>query len=224
MAFGQSADEIAKKIEKLFKPQVPEGFASKIKFIPKLIELAKTPPKMVANAPCQEVVHSDPDLSTIPVIKCWPGDGGKFITFPMVITKSIDDSTRNMGMYRIQIYDKNTTGMHWYPGTGGAQHYAIAEAMGKPLPVAVMPELRQLQGAVRRNRGRVVDQRLGTPEPLDPDSMEQLAPRGVSPQAPGQSSDPRAGEIERRAVGTGQRTRPGVREVERLPPPVLESR
>ena len=123
MAFGRSADELAKKIEELFKPQVPEGIASKIKLIPKLIELAKTPPKMVTSAPCQEVVHSDPDLSIIPVIKCWPGDGGKFITLPMVITKSIEDSTRNMGMYRIQIYDKNTTGMHWHIHKDGANHF-----------------------------------------------------------------------------------------------------
>ena len=137
MAFGRSADELAKKIEELFKPQVPEGIASKIKLIPKLIELAKTPPKMVTSAPCQEVVHSDPDLSIIPVIKCWPGDGGKFITLPMVITKSIDDSTRNMGMYRIQIYDKNTTGMHWHIHKDGANHFSQYLQANKRMEAAI---------------------------------------------------------------------------------------
>ena len=137
MAFGRSADELARKIEELFKPQVPEGIASKIKLIPKLIELAKTPPKMVTSAPCQEVVHSDPDLSIIPVIKCWPGDGGKFITLPMVITKSIEDSTRNMGMYRIQIYDKNTTGMHWHIHKDGANHFSQYLQANKRMEAAI---------------------------------------------------------------------------------------
>ncbi len=137
MAFGRSADDLAKKIEELFKPQVPEGIASKIKLIPKLIELAKTPPKMVTSAPCQEVVHSDPDLSIIPVIKCWPGDGGKFITLPMVITKSIEDSTRNMGMYRIQIYDKNTTGMHWHIHKDGANHFSQYSQANKRMEAAI---------------------------------------------------------------------------------------
>ena len=137
MAFGRSADELAKKIEELFKPQIPEGMASKIKLIPKLIELAKTPPKMVTSAPCQEVVHSDPDLSIIPVIKCWPRDGGKFITLPLVITKSIDDSSRNMGMYRIQIYDKKTTGMHWHIHKDGAHHFSQYLQANKRMEAAV---------------------------------------------------------------------------------------
>lgn len=124
MAFGLNADEIAKKIEKLTKTQVPEGLASKIKLIPKLLGLSKTLPRTVTNAPCQEMVHTDPDLSIIPVLKCWPQDGGKFITLPMVITKSLEDSTRNMGMYRIQIHDKNTTGMHWHIHKDGANHFS----------------------------------------------------------------------------------------------------
>ena len=137
MALGRSPDELARKIEALVKPQVPEGVAGKIKLIPKLMELAKTPPKMVTSAPCQEVVHTDPDLSIIPVIKCWPRDGGKFITLPMVITKSIDHTTRNMGMYRIQIYDKNTTGMHWHIHKDGANHFSEYAQANQRMEAAV---------------------------------------------------------------------------------------
>jgi 4-hydroxy-3-polyprenylbenzoate decarboxylase len=137
MAFGQGADEIAKKIEELTKTPVPEGIANKIKFIPKLIELAKTPPKTVTNAPCQEVVHTDPDLSIIPVLKCWPQDGGKFITLPLVITKSLEDSTRNMGMYRTQIYDKNTTAMHWHIHKDGANHFSQYAQANRRMEAAI---------------------------------------------------------------------------------------
>lgn len=137
MAFGRPIHALAKKIEALFNPPVPEGLAGKIKLIPRLIELAKTPPKMVTSAPCQEVVHLDPDLSMIPVIKCWPKDGGKFITLPMVITKSIDGGTRNMGMYRIQIYDKNTTGMHWHIHKDGANHFFEYAQAGKRMEAAI---------------------------------------------------------------------------------------
>ncbi|MBW1838463.1 MAG: menaquinone biosynthesis decarboxylase [Deltaproteobacteria bacterium] len=137
MAFGRDADEIAKKIEELTKTQVPEGIVNKIKFMPKLIELAKTPPKMVTSAPCQEVVHTDPDLFIIPVLKCWPQDGGKFITLPLVITKSLEDSTRNMGMYRIQIYDKNTTGMHWHIHKDAANHFSQYVQAKKRMEAAI---------------------------------------------------------------------------------------
>ena len=123
LAFGQSVDRVAQKIEELIKSQIPEGITDKLKLIPKLIGLAKTPPRTVTSAPCQEVVHAEPDLSIMPVLKCWPQDGGKFITLPMVITKSLEDGSRNMGMYRIQIYDKNTTGMHWHIHKDGANHF-----------------------------------------------------------------------------------------------------
>ena len=137
MAFGQSPDEIAQRIETLTKMQLPDGIANKIRFIPKLIELAKTPPRVVHRAPCQEVVSTEPDLSTIPVLKCWPGDGGRFITLPMVITKSLKDGTRNMGMYRIQVYDKNTTGMHWHIHKDGRNHFSEYVKAGKRMEAAI---------------------------------------------------------------------------------------
>ena len=137
MAFGLSADEMAKKIEELTKTRVQEGITSKIKLILKLLGLSRIPPRTVTDAPCQEVVHTDPELSIIPALKCWPKDGGKFITLPMVITKSLEDSTRNMGMYRIQIYDKNTTGMHWHIHKDGANHFSQYVKANKRMEAAV---------------------------------------------------------------------------------------
>ncbi|MGB9589910.1 MAG: menaquinone biosynthesis decarboxylase [Candidatus Hydrothermia bacterium] len=77
-------------------------------------------------------------LDELPVLKCWPRDGGRFFTLPIVRTEDPETGIGNCGMYRLQVYDSRTTGMHWHPHRGGAAHYAKAEAMGKPLPVAVV--------------------------------------------------------------------------------------
>lgn len=94
---------------------------------------------MVKTAPCQEVVLKDEevDLNKFPILHCWPLDGGRFITLPLVITKHPITKVRNVGMYRMQVYDKKTTGMHWHPQKGGAQHYRVAEELGQRLEVAV---------------------------------------------------------------------------------------
>ncbi|MBM4295485.1 MAG: menaquinone biosynthesis decarboxylase, partial [Deltaproteobacteria bacterium] len=111
----------------------------KLKLLPKLARLGRMFPKEVSRAPCQEVVHtgSEVDLARLPVLTCWPGDGGPFITLPVVITHHPATGRRNVGMYRMQVYDARTTGMHWHAHKGGAQHYRVAEARGEPLPVAV---------------------------------------------------------------------------------------
>ncbi len=92
-----------------------------------------------ATPPCHEVIleNDEVDLTRLPVPRCWPLDAGPAITLPVVFTMDRQTGNRNAGMYRLQVFDRNATGMHWYPGTGGARHYAMAEAMGKPLPVAV---------------------------------------------------------------------------------------
>ena len=125
--------------------------------LPKLLELSRCFPKRVKNAPCHEVIERDnPDLSKFPIIKCWPGDGkigsgetekrrngdwtsedGRFITLPMVFTKDPDTGRQNCGMYRIHIYDKKTTGMHWHIHKGGARHYDKYKAMNKRMPAAI---------------------------------------------------------------------------------------
>jgi len=109
-----------------------------MKLLPRLLELAKIPPKMVSSAPCQEVMHTEPDLSIIPALKCWPRDAGKFITLPLVVTKSPEDGTRNIGMYRIQIYDRNTTGMHWQIHKDGRSHFSQYARAKKRMEAAVI--------------------------------------------------------------------------------------
>ncbi|MBU6451576.1 MAG: UbiD family decarboxylase [Cyanobacteria bacterium REEB67] len=120
-------DSIADRIRKFIKPQVPENFLEKLAFLPTLMELSKFPPKLVNGAaPCQEVVITDPSepmLDKLPILTCWPEDGGPFITMGAIITKDPRTGNRNVGMYRLQKYDNNTTGMHWHKHHDGARNF-----------------------------------------------------------------------------------------------------
>lgn len=133
-------DRIGEEIETIFrqltKPR--ESVWGKIKLLPLLKTLGSWMPKLISGkGRCQEVIHKTPDLSILPVLKCWPEDGGRFITLPMVITRDTQNNTRNVGMYRMQLFDKTTTGMHWHPHKTGARHYNQYKAIGKKMPVAV---------------------------------------------------------------------------------------
>ena len=136
-------DDIAKRIEDLLNQAPPKTFLEKIAMLPKLIELSKYLPKYVKSAPCQEVIEKDnPDLSKFPIIKCWPHDGqaedeGRFITLPMVFTKDPETGRPNCGMYRIHIYDKRTTGMHWHIHKDGARHYEKYRKLCTRMPAAI---------------------------------------------------------------------------------------
>ncbi len=138
MALGRAPDEIAARIESIISLKTPRGIADKLKLLPRLLELVRMPPKTVTRAPCQEVVHTDPDLSIIPVLKCWPHDAGNFITLPLVVTKSLEDGTRNIGMYRVQIYDKATTGMHWQIHKDGRNHFSQYARAKKRMEAAIV--------------------------------------------------------------------------------------
>ncbi|MEZ0327995.1 MAG: menaquinone biosynthesis decarboxylase [Dissulfuribacterales bacterium] len=129
------SDDVAHFME----AEAPNTLMKKLKMIPKLSRLASASPKMVKDAPCQEVVYKGDavDLTRLPVLKCWPQDGGPFITLPLVFTRHPETGVRNVGMYRMQVFDKNTTGMHWHTHKGGAQHYRVAEGLGRRLEVAV---------------------------------------------------------------------------------------
>jgi 4-hydroxy-3-polyprenylbenzoate decarboxylase len=96
-------------------------------------------PRYVNSAPCKEVILKGDavDLTKIPVLQCWPGDGGPFVTLPLVFTKNPHTGKRNVGMYRLQVYDKNTTGMHWHVHHNGAENYRDSKAAGKKIEVAV---------------------------------------------------------------------------------------
>jgi 4-hydroxy-3-polyprenylbenzoate decarboxylase len=138
MALGvDDVEEIGREIEDLVNMPLPAGIVEKLKMIPKVARFAKYPPKTVTSAPCQEVVVDAPKLSELPILKCWPQDGGKFITLPMVFTKSLSSGRRNCGMYRLHVYDDNTTGMHWHLHHDGARHFREYEQAGKRMEVAV---------------------------------------------------------------------------------------
>jgi len=134
----ESLESLAQRVLSILELEKPEGIMGKLKMLPKLKKMGDFFPKTVKRGPCQEVVHTeDIDLMRLPVLKCWPQDGGRFITLPLVITRHPQTGRTNMGMYRMQIFDKTTTGMHWHPHKGGAQHYRVAEERGEKLPVAV---------------------------------------------------------------------------------------
>jgi 4-hydroxy-3-polyprenylbenzoate decarboxylase len=126
LALGvNSLDEVSGRIHQLMNMKSPEGFLEKVKMLPMLAEFGKFFPKTVATGPCKEVIKkgSDINLFEFPVLQCWQQDGGRFITFPCVITRDPRTGKRNTGMYRMQVYDKNTTGMHWQRQKVAAEHY-----------------------------------------------------------------------------------------------------
>ncbi len=129
-------DDIADQIEDFMNLSAYASLVGKLKAIPKLAPLPFIFPRTVKSAPCQEVVE-DPDLDQLPIIKCWPQDGGKYITLPLVFTKDPETGQQNVGMYRLQVYDKKTTGMHWHLHKDGKEIYEKYRKLGKRMPVCV---------------------------------------------------------------------------------------
>ncbi len=119
-----SLDEIAERIRGFLDVKSPQGFLDKVKMLPMLAEMGKFFPKTVATGPCKEVIKRDNfSLLGFPVLQCWPKDAGRFITLPCVITRDPRTGKRNVGMYRMQVYDERTTGMHWQRQKVAAEHY-----------------------------------------------------------------------------------------------------
>ena len=138
LALGVKAlDDLAREIDELMTPQMPEGIMDALKMLPMVGRLRDLMPKTVKDAPCHEMVQRDGTLDALPILTCWPEDGGRYITFPIVFTKDPETGMRNIGAYRMQVYDGRTTGMHWQRHKGAAQHYRVAERMKKRLDVAV---------------------------------------------------------------------------------------
>ncbi|MFB6456968.1 menaquinone biosynthesis decarboxylase [Chitinophaga sp. Hz27] len=142
MALGvQELDDVAKEIEALFKmlSKPKESILDKLSLLPKLGQFASWMPKVVSGkGACQEVVMTNPDLTKLPVLKCWPKDGGPFITLPVIHTKDPLTGSRNVGMYRMQIFDKDLTGMHWHKHKVSAKHFMEYKKLNKRMPVAVI--------------------------------------------------------------------------------------
>jgi 4-hydroxy-3-polyprenylbenzoate decarboxylase len=138
LALGvKTLDDLAAEIDELMTPQMPAGVMDAIKMLPMVGRLRDLMPKTVRDAACQEIVDRDATLDALPILKCWPEDGGRYITFPLVFTKDPETGMRNIGTYRMQVYDGRCTGMHWQRHKGGAQHYRVAERLGRRLDVAV---------------------------------------------------------------------------------------
>lgn len=120
----ESYSDIAERIAELLDFKSPQGLIEKVKMLPKLAELGRFFPKVVRSGPCKEVIQKEHfSLYDLPALKCWPEDGGRFITLPLVFTKNPTTGKRNCGMYRMQILDGRTTAMHWQLHKHGAHHF-----------------------------------------------------------------------------------------------------
>ncbi len=133
-------DELGSRVAELVDLSLPRSLGGKLQKALQVSEVVRYAPRMVKNAPCQEVVLQGENarLSRFPIPKCWPDDGGRYITLPLVISRDPISGTRNVGMYRMQVYDERTTGMHWQTHKGGREHQRKAQEARKPtIPVAV---------------------------------------------------------------------------------------
>ena len=136
----QHLDDVAKEIENLFKllSTPKEGIINKLKLLPKLNEFGSWMPKVKkGKGECQEIVMNEPDITKLPVITCWPKDGGPFVTLPVIHTKDPNTNTRNVGMYRMQVFGPTLTGMHWHKHKVSAKHFNEYKRLNKRMPVAV---------------------------------------------------------------------------------------
>ena len=161
-----SLDEIADRIKMFMDVKSPQGLLDKIKMLPMLAEMGKFFPKEVSTGPCKEVIKREKfSLHDFPVLQCWPLDGGRFITLPSVITKDPKTGKRNSGTYRMQIYDSQSTGMHWQRQKQGAEHYREqmrrAAAAGEAHPVsAALDMMARSSGGSRVAEGKQVGGRM----------------------------------------------------------------
>ncbi len=133
-------DDVAEEIERLFKmiTSPKESMLDKLSLLPKLSQFASWMPKVITGrGACQEIIMPEPDIYKLPVMQCWPKDGGPFITLPVIHTKDPITGIRNVGMYRMQVFTKDMTGMHWHKHKVSAKHFAAYKKLGERMPVAV---------------------------------------------------------------------------------------
>ena len=133
-------DDCAKEIEGLFRllSSPKENFLDKLKLLPKLTQFASWMPRVKSGrGECQEIIMKDPDITKLPVITCWPKDGGPFVTLPVIHTRDPHTQSRNVGMYRMQVFGPTLTGMHWHKHKVSAKHFSEYKKLGIKMPVAV---------------------------------------------------------------------------------------
>lgn len=141
MALGvKQLNDVAREIEVLFKllSSPKENILDKLKLLPQLGRFASWMPKVKnGRGECQEVIMKEPDITKLPVITCWPKDGGPFVTLPVIHTKDPNTNARNVGMYRMQVFSPTLTGMHWHKHKVSAKHFNEYKKLNKIMPVAV---------------------------------------------------------------------------------------
>ena len=140
MALGtDSLDSLAQRLDRFVRIGPPKSLRQLARLLPMGLELIRFLPRRTSRAACQEVIYRGEqiDLSMLPVLKCWPQDGGPFVTLPVVITRSLKTGRRNAGMYRLQVFNRNTTGMHWHIHKDGSNYFQEYRKAGKRMPVAV---------------------------------------------------------------------------------------
>ncbi len=135
----ESFEQLADRVQAMLKPEIPTTLLEKIKKIPDLVKLAGFGPKIVKHGICQQIVHTDDaDLFKLPIIQCWPEDGGRYITFAGIYSKDPDSGDRNVGMYRVQIFEPKKTAMHWHIQHDGPRHHRKYQAKGRRMPLAIV--------------------------------------------------------------------------------------
>jgi 4-hydroxy-3-polyprenylbenzoate decarboxylase len=145
---ADSVDAVAAELASLLKARPPTSLSEAIKLLGTALDLRHAKPRIVSQGPCQDVVHQQnelaaavpgpcPTLLSLPILKCWPLDAGRFITLPCVVTKDPDSGERNVGMYRIQIFDGQTTGLHWQLHKVAARHGRRYYETGRRMPVSI---------------------------------------------------------------------------------------
>ena len=149
-------DELGEKIKGLLELKMPGSLIDKMKKGLELLDVARAGPRTVKSGPCQEIVETDrPSVAALPILQCWPKDAGRYITFPLVITRDPVTGLRNVGTYRIQVYDERTLGLHWQTHKGGAEHEREARRTGKerfPVAIALGADRRRCTRGRRRSR------------------------------------------------------------------------
>lgn len=131
--------ELADRVQALLKPEIPTTLMQKLRKLPELAQLGSLPPKIVRRGICQEVVHTeDADLLALPALQCWPQDGGRYITLGAVFTKDPETGDRNVGMYRVQLFEPRLAAMHWHLHHDGARHFRRYRERGERMPLAIV--------------------------------------------------------------------------------------
>ena len=135
LVFGGDPAALGQRVLRLSRTLMPPGIRGIVKARRDLLTLSMARMRKVGNGPVLETVSLSPDLNRLPVLTCWPDDGGPFFTLPLVHTTDPENGTGNLGIYRLQRFDGRSTGMHWQIEKGGGFHYHKAVAMNRPLPV-----------------------------------------------------------------------------------------